>query len=947
MTTTQSFRLTETKDTTELGITHVDGQTTVSWGDIEQAFPGVKQIRGGNSVIKFHRGSSQQSPVVIDVVLTTSIEHVGANSSKIVPTGGVKYRLLDAAADKVFDALKASQQTSARLYQETSTHTSRKASESEVQQRFISLLDPKVQETVRSSPNIYQAYGKAIHHTHVETSQDELSAEPDGLLLQKIEAMFVAKIAELQETITAKQEEIQAIITSNAAVINTKQDEIKQLQQEALDNQEKMKEMQKKTLEQLAVLQSRVQAVLTQTYELHEYPIPRLFVVLPQDLSVWDTFSPFANKFRLYFLCECGEHTKSTNSKTGIPHHIHFAKHEGYEIARPSEFFEQYGSYVLTILKMLKYSITVAGIVMPSFSQLINPDVLGQSITSLKLLQDTIVPGMDQVIGMVDSLSDDPIEGIEGVSGQVESKEALEGADLRKLETFLRAKDGNKVLGDLYRTVTDEGHVKWVCIDHYRDNYDRTSVETFRRAVESLGGSFDEKNGLVKVDLGSRAAAKQFYMALGYARSVLELNIILDWDCTATDLQLLDNALTTSAVISLHLDLQRFQPSLTDKLSSLPTRYQALSRIFNIPNMTSIHIVLPKSLIKLSNFSPKRPPHLRKLSFEMVIALGIRIHAEMLETGSTVNTLYRRINTGSIESSEVQALSETLRNNSILTTLNLYGNSIGANGAQALSEALKTNSTLTTLDLYGNSIGDDGVRALSEALKTNLTLTTLDLYGNSIGDDGAQALSEALKTNSTLTTLTLTRNTIGASGAQALSEALKTNSTLTTLILECNSIGDKGPQALSEALKTNATLTTLNLMGNSIGGNGAQALSEALKTNSTLTTLILKKNTIRDNGVQALSGALESNLTLTTLKLQNNSIGDRGAKALSLALKINSTLTTLDLEENFVGENGAQALFEALKTNSTLTSLGLGGNSIGARTRKALLDTLKRTRREG
>jgi len=64
--------------------------------------------------------------------------------------------------------------------------------------------------------------------------------------------------------------------------------------------------------------------------------------------------------FRLYFLCECGEHTKATKSNT--PHCIHLAKHEGYDIERPSAFFQQYGSYVLTILRMLKYGIAVAGV---------------------------------------------------------------------------------------------------------------------------------------------------------------------------------------------------------------------------------------------------------------------------------------------------------------------------------------------------------------------------------------------------------------------------------------------------------------------------------------------------------------------------------------------------------------------------------------------------------
>ncbi|KAI8358933.1 hypothetical protein B0O80DRAFT_442584, partial [Mortierella sp. GBAus27b] len=77
----------------------------------------------------------------------------------------------------------------------------------------------------------------------------------------------------------------------------------------------------------------------------------------------------------------------------------------------------------------------------------------------------------------------------------MENNEALEGADLRRLETFLKNKDGNKVLGNLYRTVTSEGHVKWVCIDHYRENYHEKAVKAFRATVESMRGSFDENIG--------------------------------------------------------------------------------------------------------------------------------------------------------------------------------------------------------------------------------------------------------------------------------------------------------------------------------------------------------------------------------------------------------------------------------------------------------------------
>ncbi|KAF9949923.1 hypothetical protein BGZ72_008326 [Mortierella alpina] len=940
---THSFHMAKTMDTMELVLTHVGGQTILSWEDIEHAFPGAKRVHDGKSVIKFQRSSSHQNPpLVLEVVLITSVEPTRVNRAKLDATNGDENPRTNAPVDvpvedRVLDALEIARPTTATLFQQLATRASRKVRESEVEQRFISLLAPEIQETVRASSDIYQAFGKAISHGHGDLSRVELSAELNGPFFQKMEAMFTAKNRELQDAMNAKHEELQAIVTNNEAVIIAKQDEIKRLQERALENQRDMKQMQKKTLEQLAVLQSRVQAILTQTYELHEYPIPRLFVVLPQDPSVWDTMNPFANKFKLYFLCECGEHTKSISSKTGIPHHIHLAKHEGYEIAQPSKFFEQYGSYVLTILKMLKYTVTVSGIIMPAFSQLISPDVLGQSIIGLKLLQDTIVPGVNQVIGMMDNVSADHTEDSAGLTGQVNNKEALEGADLRKLETFLKDKDGNKVLGNLYRTVTDEGHVKWVCMDHYRENYNSTAIEVFRRAVVSLRGSFDENDGLVAVRLRSRESANQFYLALGNSRSVHELDIILEWDCSGTDLQALEDALRKSAISILHLDVQKFQPSLSSKLSSQPARYEAVYRILHAPNVKSIHIVLPRRLAKLPNFVPQKPPHLRKLSFEMTIGNG-RVYGEVFETGLS-STLYSQLDWRVSRRARAQ-----FEASSSLTKLSLSGEPIGPYLAQALFEALKTNSTLTTLHFYSSSIGTEGAQALSEVLKTNSTLTDLNVRTDSIGPSGAQALSEALKTNSTLITLNLFDNLIGASGAQALSEALMTNSTLISLALGSNSIGLEGGQALSEGLKSNSTLTELYLRSNAIGTRGAQALSEALKTNSTLTMLAVSDNSIGVDGTQALSEALKINSTLTTLDLSANSIGSSGARALSEALKTNSTLTTLDLRNNSIGDRGAQALCKALETNSTLTALEFDSNKVGDSTAKVLLDALTSNR---
>ncbi|OAQ25018.1 hypothetical protein K457DRAFT_23596, partial [Linnemannia elongata AG-77] len=691
---TQSFHLIETTDTVEITLHHVDGQNIIYWEDIERTFPGVKRVRNGSSVIKFLRGSDQQiySRSVLDVVLTTSVRPVLANPEKFDPVGGqtnfptgapvndggtvalgatppihetpVSDNGLLYTSPSLSSATGAA--SNATLFQQVVTRASRKARESEVEQRFISLLAPQVQETVRASSDIYQAFSRAIKNGQGELSRAELRQELSGHF-QELKAMVV-KNSELQEAMLAKQEEV------------------KQLQEQALNNQEEMKQLQLRALDQLAVLHSRVQAVLTQTYELHEYPIPRLFVVLPQDPSGWDAVNPFSNKFRLYFLCECGEHTKSTSSKTEISHDIHFAKHEGYEIVRPSEFFQQYGPYVLTILKMLKFGISVAGVAVPAVSLLVRSDDVDQATASLQQLRDNIKPGMDHVIDWMNGVSVNEGEAADEFSKQMEKKETLEGADLRKLDTFLKDRDGNKVLGNLYRTVTDEGHVKWVCIDHYRANYQENSAMEFQRVLNSVGGSFNESLGRVEVRVQSRVLVEQFFSALGKARSVYELDIDLDWACTTSDLEALEKALRISRVSILRIDLRQFRAGVASKLLSTSTQYDIIFRIRDLPSMKLLHIIISKEFFKFIELLPKNSSPIRKMSCELI--------------------------PGWFRGKEFGMLVEAIRANLSLTTLNLQSSSIGPNGAQALSEALKINSTLATLDLTSNSIGPDGAQAL-------------------------------------------------------------------------------------------------------------------------------------------------------------------------------------------------------------------------------------------
>ncbi|KAI8601777.1 hypothetical protein EDD21DRAFT_373639 [Dissophora ornata] len=321
------------------------------------------------------------------------------------------------------------------------------------------------------------------------------------------------------------------------------------LQERMIDMQHTMLEMQQRSLDRLAIIQNRVQAILVQSYEMHEHPIPRLFVILPSNTVAWDSEDLTRNKFKLHFLCECGEHTKSSQSK--IQHHIHLAKHEGYELERPAEFFRRYGHYVLKLLQMLKYGVTVAGFAVPALV----PLRAGESMRTLKNSLDnhSIEPNVNQAIEFLQAISSKNQVGQPGVRHEEDMVEALDGADLRRMTAFLRNKDEDRVLGNLYRVVTSEGHVKWVCLDHYRETYNTLAMKELEELMTVNGGSFDEHHGRVEVSLSSPAVAAQFYRALERAKFVQELKLKLKWEIAYTDAKALRDTINRSNVSALEL----------------------------------------------------------------------------------------------------------------------------------------------------------------------------------------------------------------------------------------------------------------------------------------------------------------------------------------------------------------------------------------------------------
>ncbi|KAG0209557.1 hypothetical protein BGX31_002077, partial [Mortierella sp. GBA43] len=142
------------------------------------------------------------------------------------------------------------------------------------------------------------------------------------------------------------------------------------------------------------VMHDRIQALLRDF--TNELSAPRFFFILPKDTDQDYTEDASASLFRLHFLCECGSHTMSKDSKD--PHEVHMTDHPGYDLKRPKEFFDKYGAYVLTMMYMIKYGAMAAGYVVPPLLQSKHAGTTEQNQEQYCLTKETIARLVDDTI---------------------------------------------------------------------------------------------------------------------------------------------------------------------------------------------------------------------------------------------------------------------------------------------------------------------------------------------------------------------------------------------------------------------------------------------------------------------------------------------------------------------------------------------------------------------
>jgi len=443
--------------------------------------------------------------------------------------------------------------------------------ETEIVQRLASSLTPEIQTQLRTASNGYDLVTQVVKNGQID---------PTDIVRRCFR--------ELEIEMTKNME-----LSTRVAELSEK------------------KGPQTRPLDQIASIQRRIQSLLTRNYDLHESLIPRLFVALPIVDPLSRNLS--SNTFRLYFLCDCGDHTMSTDNKTS--HCIHLDKHEGYDITHPEEFFQEYGLYVLTMLQMLKFGISEAGVTVPSLSHCTGMEDSVQFAADQHSLVDAIELGIDLIIGFVEKIVSVKSEGSTRITEQAENNDGLENVDIHQLGSFLRTKDEDRLCGNLYRTATVEGYAKWMCIDHYHEKNQEMSIKALHDMVKSVSGSFDENVGRVRVNPRSRNEAEQLYTALEKATAAYDLKVDYSWVMTHGDLKRLRDALARTNVRMLELDILDDDDEHSDSLNRSQL-FDPLLDVMRHPQIQSVTIpLLPWIFFKRSSLPAHNGnfPNLRHL----------------------------------------------------------------------------------------------------------------------------------------------------------------------------------------------------------------------------------------------------------------------------------------------------------------------------------------------
>ncbi|KAF9121165.1 hypothetical protein BGW39_010790 [Mortierella sp. 14UC] len=264
-------------------------------------------------------------------------------------------------------------------------------------------------------------------------------------------------------------------------------------------------------------------------YGVFQHLDPKIFVILPKGDNA-------TGGFRLHFLCECCQLTKPADEEAILdqtqdptkkrrsppPHHLHFTRHEGYELQYLEEFVARFGYHMWVVLQMLAFGYKDNGVAVPPVDK--NSAIYKKVLCAINYIQN------------------------EPDSGKVEGS-----WDFSRVKDFYAPVSLNKEgsAGSLFRIITQEGYAKWVCFDHYKERFPENDYKILQATMKRF--FYNEALGALLVSLCSRKEAAAFYEAIVKAVNLQELGLELAWDVSEDDIAILQSVILRTTAVSIKL----------------------------------------------------------------------------------------------------------------------------------------------------------------------------------------------------------------------------------------------------------------------------------------------------------------------------------------------------------------------------------------------------------
>ncbi|KAF9290240.1 hypothetical protein BGZ68_007588 [Mortierella alpina] len=170
---------------------------------------------------------------------------------------------------------------------------------------------------------------------------------------------------------------------------------------------------------------------------------------------------------------------------------IHLSSDKEYQIRDPDTFFDKYGAYALTMMEYVKYGYRDSQVIIDPLDVY---DTLGRhGVAPAGITNQDLRAAVDETIDYLRSRLKDDRWRVPCAVEELADHDYSETVDLRQLLTFLVYQQKEGVPGSLYRRISNNGSVTWMCLDHHRLHYSEDEFNATKTIAEGQGGTFDEQ----------------------------------------------------------------------------------------------------------------------------------------------------------------------------------------------------------------------------------------------------------------------------------------------------------------------------------------------------------------------------------------------------------------------------------------------------------------------